>query len=168
MKNTIIAVSICVAIYLDSVFFNTVNFMGARPDAMLIVAVSFGVLMGGVPAALLGLLSGLFIDVMFSRPIGLHALAYMLSGAIGSVLYKKFYADNVVLPAVAVAAACFLKEHIMALALKLSGGTFSYFDMLGSYIVPCVLLSGALSMVVHALLKRSFSRQVGRRAEHRL
>ena len=168
MRNLHIALALILAAYLDSIFFNLFNIAGTRPDAMLVVAVSLGVLLGSVPAALIGLFAGLFMDLMFGRSIGLSALSYMLAGAIGGILYKKYYADNVIMPAVAVAAAGFLKEHVLALALKTMGGTFSYFDMLLSYIVPCVLLSAALSMVMHAVLKRAFARQVGRRAEHRL
>lgn len=168
MRNLYIIVSVGVAAYLDSIFFNAFNIAGARPDAMLVIAVSLGVLMGSLPASLIGLAGGLLVDIMFSRAIGLSALSYMLAGAIGGVLHKKYYADNVIMPALATAIAAVLKEHVMALSLKAFGGTFSYFDMLVSYILPCVLLSAALSMVVHALLKRAFARQVGRRAEHRL
>ena len=168
MRNLYIAISMLLAVHLDSVFFNTFNILGARPDAMLVVVVSLGVLMGGLPASLIGLAGGLFMDIMFNKPMGLAAMSYMLAGALGGILYKKYYADNVILPAVVVAGAALIKEHIMALALKVSGGTYLYFDMLFSYIVPSVLLSAALSMVVHAFLKRAFSRQVGRRAEHRL
>lgn len=168
MRNLYIAVALVIAAYLDSVFFNMFNIASARPDAMLVVAVSLGVLMGSLPAALIGLAGGLFMDVMFNKPMGLAAMSYMLAGAIGGLLFKKYYADNVIMPAVAVAAASLLKENIMALALKLSGGAFPYFGMLFSYIVPSVLLSAALSMVVHAVLKRAFARQVGRHIEHRL
>lgn len=168
MRNLYIAISMVIAVFLDSIFFNAFNIAGARPDAMLVVAVSLGVLMGGLPASLIGLVGGLFMDVMFNKPIGLAAMSYMLAGALGGLLYKKYYADNVILPALVVAGGALLKEHIMAFSLKLSGGTYSYFEMLFSYIVPSVLLSAALSMVVHAFLKRAFARQVGRRAEHRL
>lgn len=168
MRNLHIALALILAAYLDSIFFNLFNIAGTRPDAMLAAVVSLGVLLGFAPAALIGFFAGLFMDSMFGRAIGLSALSYMIAGAIGGMLYKKYYADNVIMPALAVAAAGLLKEHIMALALKISGGTFSYFDMLLSYIVPCVLLSAALSMVMHAVLKRAFSRQVGRRVEHRL
>ncbi len=168
MRNLYIAISMLIAVHLDSVFFNIFNIAGARPDAMLVVVVSLGVLMGGLPASLIGLAGGLFMDVMFNKPMGLAAMSYMLAGALGGILYKKYYADNVILPAVVVAGAALVKEHIMALSLKLLGGTYLYFDMLLSYIIPSVLLSAALSMVVHAFLKRAFARQVGRRAEHRL
>ncbi len=168
MRNVYIVVSVGVAVYLDSIFFNAFNIAGARPDAVLVVAVSLGVLMGALPASLIGLAAGLFMDVMFSRAIGLSALSYMIAGAIGGILYKKYYADNVIMPALATAVAEVLKEHVMAVSLKAFGGTFSYFDMLLSYILPSVLLCAALSMVVHALLKRAFARQVGRRVEHRL
>ena len=89
----------------------------------------------------------------------------MVAGSAGGMFYQKFYADNVIVPAGVAAVSALLKEHIMMLAVRLSGGTFSYAEMVGAYVLPSMLLTVALTMPVHVLLKRALARQV--RTEHR-
>ncbi len=156
---------ILIGIYLDSILFSRLNIGGIRPDALMTVVVSAGVLLGSMQGGLLGLGAGLFMDVLFGKFIGLSAMSYMAAGMIGGLFYQKFFADNVIVPAAVAAAGALLKEHIMMLAVVLNGGTFSYGAMLGSYVLPCMVMTLALEMPVHVLLKRGLARQV--HAEHR-
>ncbi len=165
MRRLALPIALLVGAYLDSILFARLNIDGIRPDALLAVIVSAGVLLGSVKGGLLGLGAGLFMDVLFGPCVGLSAIAYLLAGAAGGLFYQKFYADNVIVPAAVAAASALLKEHIMMLAVRLSGGTFSYPELLGAYVLPCMLLSVALTMPVHVLLKRALARQV--RTEHR-
>lgn len=160
MRRLALPLSLLVAVYLDSILFCRLNIGGIRPDAILTVVVSAGVLLGSIKGGLIGLGMGLFVDVLFSPCVGLSAIGYMVAGVAGGLFYQKFYADNVIVPAVVAAASALLKEHIMMLAVRLLGGTFSYPEMLGAYVLPCMLLSVALTMPVHMLLKRALARQV--------
>lgn len=160
MRRLALPLALLVAVYLDSILFCRLNIEGIRPDAILAVVVSAGVLLGSIKGGLIGLGMGLFVDVLFSPCVGLSAIAYMVAGFAGGLFYQKFYADNVIVPAVVAAASALLKEHIMMLAVRLLGGTFSYPEMLGAYVLPCMLLSVALTMPVHMLLKRALARQV--------
>ena len=59
----------------------------------------------------------------------------------------------------------FTEADLRLPAVRLSGGTFSYAEMVGAYVLPSMLLTVALTMPVHVLLKRALARQV--RTEHR-
>ncbi|HWQ59389.1 MAG TPA: hypothetical protein VN540_10250, partial [Clostridia bacterium] len=85
---------------------------------------------------------------------------YMVCGAAGGFFYQKYYADNLVFPALIAAAGALFKEHVMALAAKLSGADFAYFSVLGAYILPCMLMSVALCMPVHVLMKKLYAGQI--------
>ena len=163
MRRAALPIALLIGIYLDSILFCRLNISGIRPDALLAVVVSASVLLGSVKGGLLGI--GLFMDVLFGKCVGLSAIAYMVAGAAGGMFYQKFYADNVIVPAGVAAVSALLKEHIMMLAVRLSGGTFSYAEMVGAYVLPSMLLTVALTMPVHVLLKRALARQV--RTEHR-
>ncbi len=165
MRRAALPIALLIGIYLDSILFCRLNISGIRPDALLAVVVSAGVLLGSVKGGLLGVGIGLFMDVLFGKCVGLSAIAYMVAGAAGGMFYQKFYADNVIVPAGVAAVSALLKEHIMMLAVRLSGGTFSYAEMVGAYVLPSMLLTVALTMPVHVLLKRALARQV--RTEHR-
>ena len=93
------------------------------------------------------------------------AVAYMLAGVAGGLFYKKFYADNIVIPA-ATAAVCALgKEHLMAVSVRLLGGTFSYFEMFFTYILPCTLATGLFCALTHLLMKPTLQRQIRKHYE---
>ncbi len=160
-----VVISLLVAMFLDSVLFGRLNIMGARPDCMLALTVSLGVLLGQREGMLFGLLGGLLMDVLFGRAIGLSALAYMLCGTAGGAFYKKFYADNIIVPSVTAAICALAKEHLMAVVVRLQGGSFGYFEMLFAYMLPCALLTGGLCALMHLLLKPTLQRQVKKHYE---
>ena len=164
MRKLLVALILLFGLFLDSVLFHQVNLSGARPDAVLAMMASLGVLMGGVRGGVLGAAVGLVADILYSGQLGLSAIGYMAAGALGGLFYQKYYADNIVIPALVAVAGAFFKENVMAVAAWLSGAEFSYFRVLASCILPCMLLTGAFCMPVHAVLKKLFAGQV--RGEH--
>ena len=58
-----------------------------------------------------------------------------------------------IIPVLTVGVCAFLKENLMAILTRMVGGRFSYFDMLITYMVPSALMSAALCIPAHALLK---------------
>lgn len=94
--------------------FTNVNIFGIRPDAILALIVSIGVLLGGLPASIIGLGVGLMMDVFFNKIVGLSAIAYIVAGIAGGIFYKKFYADNVIIPAATAVVSTFSKNIFYA------------------------------------------------------
>ncbi len=165
MYRISVAISILFGIYLDSFLFARFNILDIRPDAMMALMVSLGVLLGQREGLFIGLLSGLLTDLLYSRIIGLGAIAYMLAGAAGGIFYKKFYADNIVIPAVTAALCSFAKEHLMALSVLLLGGRFRFFEMFFTYMLPCALVTGAFCALIHLALKPVLQRQIRKHYE---
>lgn len=147
------AISIVIGIYLDSVLFARVNIFGVVPDCVLVVIVCMGILLGANEAAAIGCATGLLIDVLFGRAVGINAIAYMASGAVGGIFYKKYFADNIIVPVLTVGVCALFKENLMAVLTKAVGGRFSYFEMLITYVIPSALMSAILCVPAHALLK---------------
>ena len=129
------AISIIIGMYLDSVLFAKVNIAGVVPDCVLVVIVCMGIQLGATEAAAAGCAAGLVIDILFGKAVGINAIAYMVAGSVGGIFYKKYFADNMIIPVLTV------------------GGRFSYFGMLITYMVPSALMSAALCIPAHALLK---------------
>lgn len=153
MHRLYIALSLMVAMFLDAVIFARVNIAGITPDCVLVIIVSLGTLLGAVEAGAIGCVVGLIMDILFGRAVGINAVAYMIAGVAGGLFYKKYYADNNIIPMLTTAFCAFAKENTMALITKLIGGDFMYFEMLGTYILPSALLSAALCLPVHIYLK---------------
>ncbi|HPY36948.1 MAG TPA: rod shape-determining protein MreD [Clostridia bacterium] len=154
---------ILVCIYLDSVFFARINILGIRPDAMLAAVVSFAVHTGSAAGAGLGAAGGLLLDVLFGRSLGLYTAIYLCAGFGAGYFYKKFYADNVIIPAAFAAALGVVKELLLALIVRLGGVSYSFLNVLGRYILPSALLSGLLCALFHVILKPLTMPQIKRR-----
>ena len=59
MRRLYIVIAAAAGLYLDSVFFARVNISGIRPDAIMALTASLGVLLGMKKGALFGLIMGL-------------------------------------------------------------------------------------------------------------
>jgi len=160
MKRFMMPLAILICIYLDSLFFNMYNIAGIRPDALLALIASLGLLLGSVKGGILGLCLGLFMDLFFNKYLGLTAIAYMLAGAVGGIFFQKFYADNVIIPSAVAGVFALAKEHILAFAMFASGVRFSYATVLLTYILPCALFSAALCIPLHLWMKKALARQI--------
>ncbi len=146
-------------VYLDSVVFCRFNLYGIRPDVLMVLIVSYAMLMGRLPACILGCALGLFMDAMFGKMIGLTAICYLLAAYVASFFYQKFYADNLVIPVVISGLGQLFEEHLMAGAMLLRGGSFAYLKTLTTYILPCAVLTGLLCIPLHLLLKHALGQQ---------
>ena len=132
------AISIIIGMYLDSVLFAKVNIAGVVPDCVLVVIVCMGIQLGATEAAAVGCAAGLVIDILFGKAVGINAIAYMVAGSVGGIFYKKYFADNMIIPVLTVGVCAFLKENLMAILTNM---------------VPSALMSAALCIPAHALLK---------------
>lgn len=167
MKKLIIAISLLLCVYFDSIFFVRINIWGVRPDMMLAIVVSYGVLLGSLQGALIGGIGGLFMDIMFGRYLGLNALMYLAAGFCAGLFYQKFYADNIIIPAATATVASFVKDLMYALIVWVTGVQYGFGWMLIQYIIPCAIFTGGMCALAHLLLKPLMERQVKRRhVEH--
>lgn len=64
------------------------NISGIRPDAIMALTASLGVLLGMKKGALFGLIMGLIADVLYSPMVGLSAMGYMFAGLLGGAFYQ--------------------------------------------------------------------------------
>ncbi len=159
LKRYFVPLLFALGIYLDSIFFCRFNLYGIRPEALVTMIVSYGMLMGRLPAAILGCGLGLFMDAMFGKMLGLTAISYLLAAYVSGFFYQKYYADNLVMPAVIAGLARLFSEHLMAAAMLMRGGSFPYLQTLTTYIVPCALATGLLCIPLHLLMKRALGQQ---------
>ena len=164
MRRLYIVIAAAAGLYLDSMFFARVNISGIRPDAIMALTASLGVLLGMKKGALFGLIMGLIADVLYSPMVGLSAMGYMFAGLLGGAFYQKYYADNIIIPALVAAVGAIFKECVMAAACAAGGAKFGFFTVLGTYILPCALLSAAVCMLTHALMRRALAGQL--KVEH--
>lgn len=156
MRKYVIAIALAVAMYFDSILFNFIPLPGLRADMVMAVIVSLGILTGTAPAAAIGVIAGIFMDILFNRFIGLSAFGYVLGAIAGGIFFNKFYADNLVIPPAAAAVAVFVKEHIMLfVSLAYKHNITNYGLILLTHILPRTLLTAGFCVLIHLIFKKT-------------
>ena len=156
MRKYVIIIALAVSVYLDAILFSYIPLPGLRPDMLMAVFVSLGMLIGAAPAAALGVIIGIFMDILFNRFVGLSALGYVLGAAAGGIFFNKFYADNFVIPPATAAVAVFAKEHILLfVSLAYKHNITNYGLILVTHILPRVALSAGFCALVHLIFKKT-------------
>ena len=74
----IYALLIIVLAGLQEAFFNHLRILGAKPNLTLVAVCIIAVRMTRTEAMVLGFLAGLYVDIVYSRYVGLYALLYMV------------------------------------------------------------------------------------------
>jgi len=162
-KKLVAFIAILLCLELDSTVFTRVNIADIRPDAMLAATVSFAILEGSFSGAVFGVIGGLLMDLLFGASLGLYGALYLAAGLAAGFFYKKFYADNLIVPMAAAAAAGFTKDLLLALIKLIGGARFPFAGLLLRYALPSAVMTALLCALIHILFKRLLVRQVMRR-----
>lgn len=92
---------------LQEAFFNHLRILGAKPNLTLVAVCIIAVRMTRSEAMILGFIGGLYVDIVYSRYVGLYALLYMLICILLSVTTREDFKRTIWWPA-AVGAPAFL------------------------------------------------------------
>ena len=148
-----ITIASLVCVFLDCIVFTRVNIMGVRPDMIMVLCVTLGILTGHLRSQLICGGIGLLCDIFIAKLFGLNCAVYLLAGLISGMFFRKFYTDNVVFPALLTLALAFLREHIIAGAAAITGSSFNYGLLLITYILPCSVFTAVMCIPMFAILK---------------
>ena len=94
---------IIISFLLQSTVFSYHNVMGAAPNLMLILTMSFGIMRGRREGLLVGVLSGFLYDMYFGSLIGPYMLLFMFIGYLNGAFHKDFLMEDIMLPVFIVA-----------------------------------------------------------------
>ena len=153
-----IAIAALICLFLNSVLFDKLNFWDIRPDMVIALAVALGITVGSMHAGLVCGGIGLLWDILFYKMIGINAAIYLLSGIICGRFFRKYYANNALIPALIGLGLSFIKDNIFAVIVALGNVSYSYPLMLVSYILPSALFTGIMCIPLFYCLKPILAR----------
>lgn len=108
MRRTVLLVVVIVtALLLQTTIFADVRLLGARPELMYLLTISFAVLEGPASGAATGFAGGMAQDFLLNQPKGITALTLTLLGYAIGMLRTYIVSPSAVLPVVLVAGGTF-------------------------------------------------------------
>lgn len=153
MKRKIVTVCIILICFLlESTVFPSLSFASVTPNLMIIVTSSFGFMRGKKEGMMVGFLSGLLIDIMFSDLIGFYTLIYTVLGYANGFFRKIFYDDDIKLPLILIAASDFLQGNIVCIFMFIMRSRFHYFYYLKSIIIPELIYTILITLILYQII----------------
>lgn len=153
MKRKIITVCIIIACFiLECTVFQSLSFASVTPNLLIIVTSAFGFMRGKKEGMMVGFISGLLFDIMFSDLIGFYTLIYTVLGYANGFFRKIFYADDIKLPLILIASSDFLYGNIVCLFMFIMRSRFHYFYYLKSIIIPELIYTILVTLVLYQLI----------------
>lgn len=157
MRYLVLFIITIVNLIFVGAFFPNINVAGIAPDVIICSIASIAIIEKSMMGAVIGLICGLTLDVLFSGAIGFYAIPYFATGAILYFVCSKVnYFDNYILPFFIAVGAYFIKELLFALLVYMMGMSYSFSHMLIRYILPETLITGVFMLLIHFIFIRIY------------
>lgn len=132
--------------------FQLIEIASIKPNLLLILTVSFGLMRGKKSGLTTGFFCGLCCDLFFESIIGFQALIYMWIGYFAGYFYRIFYDDDIKTPLLLISAADLvygISQYVFTFLLR---GRIHFFFYLGRIIIPEILYTMLLTIVTYRLI----------------
>lgn len=154
MKRLIVyLIEIIICFLIQSSMFHYIALADVMPNMLLILVVSTAYMRGRTPGMLLGLFSGLLVDLMYgSYIIGLYALLYLVIGYITGFTNKFYSNDDYTLPIIIIGISDFIYGFFYYIFEFLLRGRLNFLYYLRRLILPEMIYTVAVSIFLYKLL----------------
>jgi rod shape-determining protein MreD len=143
--------------------FHYVALADIMPNLLLILVVSTAWMRGRIPGMMVGLFSGLLVDLMYgSYIIGLYALMYLILGYFIGFTNRFYSNDDYTLPIIIVGVSDFVYGFFYYVFEFLLRGRLNFLYYLRRYIFPEIIYTVAVSVFLYKLLH-----MINNRLEHK-
>lgn len=154
-RTLLLSVVIVTALLLQTTVFADVRLLGARPELMFLLTISFAILEGPASGAITGFAGGMAQDFLLDQPKGITALTLTLLGYTVGLLRQYIVSPSPVLPVLLVAGGTFVGELFYGLVAFLLG----QLDVSALYLFRIAALSALynaiLTPLVYPVLRRA-------------
>lgn len=153
MKRKIITfVIIVVCFLLDCTIFTKLAFASIKPNLLLIVTCSLGLMRGRKKGMAVGLVSGFFVDLFWGGTIGYNMLIYAVIGYLNGTFRRMFFDEDVKLPIALIAVSDLIFGLVNYVCLYMLQGDFAFGTYLIHIILPEVVYTVLVTLVLYQII----------------
>jgi rod shape-determining protein MreD len=128
----------------------TIN--GIKPDLLLIVVLSTGLLGGKEKGVAVGFFAGMLADLASGGIFGCHTLSKMAIGYGAGMLERKVFKENILLPLLAVMIATVIHSLLMMIIIMLLGYKIELLLFFTHNLLPLIAYNIIAAIPVHMLI----------------
>lgn len=149
MRVFVVSVLVVLNLILESTLFQFTRIFGIKPDFTIVLIVAYSILRGKNYGIFIGITSGIIIDLMYGKVIGVNGLAYMLTGFLIGQFYDSVFKDSYFPAIVFNIAAVIVYQHIFLLISYFTKVDVVYTDALLKVIIPQAIYNGVVGGILY-------------------
>lgn len=153
MRRKVVSILLIFACFLvQSALWHLFTFTTVRPNLMLVLIVSFGLMHGSRSGMLIGFISGILVDLLYGSFFGINALLYMYIGYFIGKAYQVFFDEDIRVAIGAVAICDIIYNMIFYVIKFIFGARYS----LGAFLVRIMIPEVIITLIFTVILYRLF------------
>jgi rod shape-determining protein MreD len=125
------------------------------PQLLLFFPIYGGILDGSKTGMILGGISGLLMDLVIGRFIGIGIIVWLLIGWLAGKYGSPFYKENYILPLLSVAISIIIGNALYALLIGIIGGYWISFNQLIGIIIGGIIVNCVIAPIIYLPVYRS-------------
>jgi rod shape-determining protein MreD len=154
-RALLLTVVVLTALLLQTTIFADIRLLGARPELMYLLTISFGVLEGPASGSVAGFVGGMAQDFLLDQPKGITALTLTLVGYAIGMLRQYIVSPSPVLPVFLVAGGTFAGVLFYGVVSFLLGQLDTSWLYLLRVAALSAVYNGILTPLLFPLLRRA-------------
>ena len=153
MKRKMITfVIILVCFLMECTVFTKLSFASVKPNLLLIVTCSLGLMRGRKEGMAVGLVSGFFVDLFWGGTLGYNMLIYAVTGYLNGTFRRMFFDEDIKLPIALIAASDLLFGFVNYIFLYMLQGDFAFGTYLNHIILPELLYTVLVTLILYQIV----------------
>lgn len=154
MMPALWALLILLTLVVQAVLLPLIAYQGIRPDLLLIITVSAGLLFGREHGVGIGFFAGLVQDLASGGIFGLNTLPKLLIGFAAGTVERKVFKEHILLPLAAMALTTSLNYVLMLALLLFFGYKVDFVAAVVHNMLPLVVYNMIFSVPMHWVVHR--------------
>jgi rod shape-determining protein MreD len=129
-----------------------ISIASIKPNLLVILIVSFGLMRGRRDGMIIGFLCGPLTDLFFESVLGFNAIIYLWVGYFSGYFYRIFYDDDIKTPLLLISVsdvACGIIQYAFRFLMR---GRIHFFYYLGRIILPEMFYTLILTIICYRIL----------------
>lgn len=154
MRAVVWGIFIILLLIIQAVLIPFAAIQGIKPDLLLVVVVSAGLLFGKEAGIGTGFFAGLLQDLASGNVFGLNLISKMAAGFLFGLAERKVFKENLLLPVLAMMLASVLNSLLILGFIALRGYHVEWSEALIHTVVPGTVYNMIVAVPIHQLFAK--------------
>ena len=157
MPTAITAIILLISYVIETALLSSINFFGAAPNLVLVTIICYSMVSGKEKGVVLGIFTGVVIDILSSSVFGVNILLYTFSAAIAGSLSNKIFGKNALTSVIIALIVSFVYGVIFSTAMYILKIDTNIVYLMFAHFLPMCVYNAVISFFVYLLIENLYT-----------